>query len=117
MFPLILIMCVKRMSCHIIRHNVPGLRLILFLLREYRGVGGGGNGDNREDTSNLSYRKQPLIVVESLDVPPEHANILPAALILPKCRVDNALFVSLYSLVAKFQSGWYRMTAGTNLIG
>jgi hypothetical protein len=59
---------------------------LLVILLHHRGYRGKGN--NREDTSNRSYRKQPasIIAVKSLDVPPEHTHIYiqPATLILPK---------------------------------
>jgi len=50
-----------------------------------QGISGRGDGDNRETMSKSKLQKTAhVIVVESLDVPPEQTYNLPAALILPK---------------------------------
>jgi len=86
------------------------------------GGGGGGDGDEREDTRYVKSKLQQtasFIVVESLDVPPQHAQthththtyFLPTALILPK---DSP---GLTMRCQNSKSGRYRLNAASKLIG
>jgi len=92
--------------------------VILLHYRKYR-----GDGDNREDTSNRSYRKQPasITVVKSLRVPPEHTHthLHPARCLDTSERVACITFscLSLITCCQNSKSGLYHLTLGSKLIG
>jgi hypothetical protein len=82
---------------------------------------GGGGGWRQQERYVISklQRTASFILVESLDVSPEHTHKLTPCRLpsyFRKIRVDNCLF-SFYKRVAKnSKSGRYRLTSGSKLI-
>jgi len=58
--------------------------LVILLVRGKSGGEGGGDGDDREDTLNRSYRKPPLYWSRTTLSLSEHTRVLLAVLIFPK---------------------------------
>jgi hypothetical protein len=88
-----------------------------------QGVSSGGGGWRQQGRYVKTKLQKTVcfIVVESLDVPPEHTHtyILSAALILPKIRVERVARIQSQAGVAWFQGrSWLaKMSRATNSVG
>jgi len=93
-----------------IHTTVPDFLVILLRHREYRGV---KMGQERRYVQLQLQQTASFIVIESLDVPPEHTHIyiLPSALIIP----DNVFLPFFHHALSKFKvrpvSPYFRVEA------